>query len=336
MSKEFKILAIDGGGIKGLYSAIVLKHIEQRLGGPLADHFDLICGTSTGGLIALALSLKRPASDIADFYAHKGKSIFPYTSRYNRSLAFFKQVLWKSKYSDKALRGCLEDFLGRDTTMKDAIAYLCIPSFNLTTGQPTVFKKPFKEYYRDATIKMVDVALATSAAPTFSPIAKLDYPDLKGLFVDGGVWANSPALCGILEALDHFVGQEKPYGSYRVLSIASIAAPNGWGLDNKRRLPFLKWGNRLFQTSLDGQSYFSNLFAEKIVATTSPPGKYVRIPSPLQLSKEHLKDLDMDKAGQVSIDTLISLGNTQGTLYTTTPEYRQHLEPFFTPCFSNH
>ena len=77
METIFKVLSIDGGGIKGLYSATVLKHFEERFGAPLYKHFDLICGTSTGGLIALALSLGKSSAEIADFYAKRGAQIFP-------------------------------------------------------------------------------------------------------------------------------------------------------------------------------------------------------------------------------------------------------------------
>lgn len=330
MKKEFKILTIDGGGIKGLYSANVLKHLEERHGDcHLADYFDLICGTSTGGLIALALSLKKKAREIADFYAQKGQEIFPYVNRYSRAFAFFKQTLWFGKYSDVALRKNLEEFLGADTRIQDAKTLLCIPSFNLTLGEPIVFKNPHGDYYRDGKLKMVDVALATSAAPTYFPIAELYYPELKGLFVDGGVWANNPTLCGILEALEHFVGEGKEFSSYSILSIASITQSNGWKIKDNKHRSFWSWKNKLFETPLDGQNFFADHFAKKIVSCTSPQGKYFRIPTPRQLSKEHLDDIEMDKAGKNSIKLLESLGNQQGIDYTTKPEYKPLIDAFF-------
>lgn len=330
MGKEFKILAIDGGGIKGLYSANVLKHLEERHGDcHLADHFDLICGTSTGGLIALALSLRKKAREIADFYEKRGENIFPYIGKIERLYAFLKQTFWYGKYNDDVLRANLEEFLGADTRMQDAKTLLCIPSFNLTHGEPIVFKKPHGDYYRDANLKMVDVALATSAAPTYFPIAELNYPKLKGLFVDGGVWANNPTLCGILEALEHFVGDGKEFSSYSVLSIASISQPNGWKMKDNKRKSFWGWKSKLFETPLDGQNFFADHFAKKIVTCTTPQGKYFRIPSPLQLSKEHLDDIEMDKAGKNSIKLLQSLGNQQGVNYTTKPEYKPLIDSFF-------
>lgn len=314
-----------------MYSANILKHLEERHGDcHIADHFDLICGTSTGGLIALALSLRKKASEIADFYAKKGGEIFPYVNQFSRLYALFKQTFWFGKYPDVSLKKSLEDFLGADTRMQDAKTLLCIPSFNLTLGEPIVFKKPHGDYYRDGNLKMVDVALATSAAPTYFPIAELNYPELKGLFVDGGVWANNPTLCGILEALEHFVGEGKEFSSYSVLSIASISQSNGWRIkDNRHRSFFWGWKGKLFETPLDGQNFFADHFAKKIVSCTSPQGKYFRIPSPRQLSKEHLYDIEMDKAGKNSIKLLESLGNQQGIDYTTKPEYKPLIAAFF-------
>lgn len=330
MDKEFKILTIDGGGIKGLYSANVLKHLEERYSGcHLADHFDLICGTSTGGLIALALSIRRKASEIADFYAKNGEKIFPYVSRFARTYGLFKQSLWFGKYSDKVLKRSLEEFLGAETRMRDAQTLLCIPSFNLTIGEPIVFKKPHGNYFRDGNLKMIDVALATSAAPTYFPLSEINYPELKGIFIDGGVWANNPTLCGVHEALEHFVGEGKEFSSYSILSIASISQSNGWKIKESRHKSFWGWKGKLFETPLDGQNFFADHFTKTVVNATNPPGKYFRIPSPHQLSKEHLEDIEMDKAGKNSIKLLESLGNKQGIDYTTKPEHKSLIDAFF-------
>ena len=97
-NKTFKILTIDGGGIKGLYSSKILEHFEENFNCQMSDYFDMICGTSTGGILALGLSLKLKASDISNLYEKKGLSIFP---RQNPKIAFFKQLLGGGKYDDK-------------------------------------------------------------------------------------------------------------------------------------------------------------------------------------------------------------------------------------------
>ncbi len=136
-SKIFKILTIDGGGIKGLYSASILARIEEKTGKKIGDHFDMICGTSTGGLIALALSKGISAQEIADMYFNEGSKIFPVSEnkliRYaQRKWQFFKQLLWKGKFSAEPLRTILERLFG-ETTMGEANNLLCIPSYNLSS-----------------------------------------------------------------------------------------------------------------------------------------------------------------------------------------------------------
>jgi uncharacterized protein len=98
--KVFKVLSIDGGGIKGLYSARILERFEKKFNCHIADYFDLICGTSTGGLIALGLSLNIPAKDISKLYNEGGDKIFP---RQNSILSGFRQLFLRSKYDNSEL-----------------------------------------------------------------------------------------------------------------------------------------------------------------------------------------------------------------------------------------
>ena len=346
-NQPFKILSIDGGGIKGLYTATILKHIEEEFGHPIADYFDMICGTSTGGLIALALSLKVPAKDIADFYYTEGPLIFNYRSP-NGWRAKFRHIFFRGKYSDKNLRRAAEKILGHNT-MNNSQSLLCIPSFNLTKGSPRVFKYPHKEgsFCMDKDIKMVDVALATSAAPTYFPIAQVN----QELYVDGGVWANNPTLCGLLEATQHFINNGKVYTvkdkkgdtpdrkiqftSYQILSIASVSFNSGWSMKSRflgfafpkvRFRPALLWATKMFQTSLDGQSFFADLFMRGIQKNITTEGLYFRIPSP-DTSKEHQQDIDLDNATQGSLNLLRALGNQVGYDYRAAK--KDKISPFF-------
>ncbi|HWY37114.1 MAG TPA: patatin-like phospholipase family protein, partial [Bacteroidia bacterium] len=144
--KKFKILCIDGGGIKGLYSACVLARFEEKTGKKITDHFDMICGTSTGGLIALGLASGKSAQELADLYFEKGSKIFATSNngiiRYFQSKwQFFKQLLLWGKHSNKELKKIVEETFGA-RTMGEADNLLCIPSFNLIKGEPRVFKFP--------------------------------------------------------------------------------------------------------------------------------------------------------------------------------------------------
>jgi len=314
--KEFKILSIDGGGIKGLYSASVLARIEEKTNKKIGDYFDMICGTSTGGIIALGLSLGISAQTLADIYFTKGGEIFP-SSKYEflrlfqRKWQFIKQLLLWGKFSISPLSQILEETFG-EKTMEESSNLLCIPSYNLIKGEPRVFKFPHKEgdFFMDKNLKMKDVALATSAAPTYLPIHELN----NVLYADGGLWANNPALCGIVEALEYFVGPGKQFDSFNMLSIASVTQPSGWISTSKKSRSFRHWGNKLFQSSMDGQSYFHDFFLNHIINNIEPKGSYVRIPSP-KLSKEHIGIIDMDIAHANALKTLKSFGDQDGYHY---------------------
>ena len=196
--KVFKVLAIDGGGIKGLYSSTILEHLEEKYNCNLSDYFDLICGTSTGGLIALALSLNIPAKDISAMYINKGSTIFP-------RRGIWRQLFWKGKYSDEPLKKVLYEIFG-DRKISESKNLLCIPTYSITDARPWVFKYDHKEgqLKRDNKAKYVDVALATSAAPTYFPVTEITYFDSKQ-FIDGGVWAVMDWRQNLLETF--FIGQ---------------------------------------------------------------------------------------------------------------------------------
>jgi hypothetical protein len=319
--KVFKILSIDGGGIKGLYSASVIARIEEKTDKQIKDHFDMICGTSTGGLLALGLSVGIPAQELANLYYNRGNEIFPLSDykplRFiQRKWQFIKQLLLRGKFSNRALKGILEEVFS-EKTMGQAETLLCIPSFNLIKGEPRVFKFPHKEgkYFMDKDIPMVDVALATSAAPTYLPIHEFN----NVLYADGGIWANNPSLCGLLEALDHFVGEGKEFNSFNLLSVASVEQPSGWASTSKKSRSFRHWGNKLFQASMDGQAYFNDFFLRKVIHNINPQGKYYRIPSP-KLSKEHIGIIDMDRADKKALKTLKGMGDQDGYHYAIQDE----------------
>ncbi|MGZ4041644.1 MAG: CBASS cGAMP-activated phospholipase [Bacteroidia bacterium] len=327
MGKVFKILSIDGGGIKGLYSASVLARFEEKTGKRITDHFDMICGTSTGGLIALGLASGKTAQSLADMYYNDGNKIFATSNtalirKLQASFQFAKQTFFYGKHPNEQLKKILQNTFG-EKKMKDADNLLCIPSFNLIKGVPRVFKYPHKEkgLFMDGEITMVDVALATSAAPTYLPIHEHE----DTLYADGGVWANNPSLCGLLEALMYFVGDGKDYDTYDLLSIASIAQPTGWASTSRKAKSFIGWGNKLFQTNMDGQAYFTDFFLKNTITNIQPSGDYFRVPSPA-LGKDQISVIDMDRTDQKALKTIRSLGLNDGATYAMRPEVLRFFE----------
>lgn len=319
--KTFKILSIDGGGIKGLYSATILKEFEEKFKCQISDYFDMICGTSTGGLIALALALKIPAKEICDFYEFEGPKIFPQS----KSVPFFgliisrrfmKQIVSGGKYSDKPLRTALGKIF-KESKIGDSNNLLCIPSYTITEARPFIFKYDHTILDRDNGALMVDVALATSAAPTYFPMAEIPYYNNKQ-FIDGGVWANNPTLVGLLEALTYFVGEDKDYKKLKIMSISSLSITGGKSTGLKRQRSFLNWGNDLFETSFTGQSFFSHFFMEKIKTISNIDIDYERIPS-VSVARDQESLIQLDVATKKAIDLIKGKGKDQADIYKKLP-----------------
>jgi patatin-like phospholipase/acyl hydrolase len=201
------VLSLDGGGIKGVFAAAVVAQFEESLGEPLADYFDLISGTSTGGIIALGLGLGLPAKDILGFYETHGPAIFA------GGRGKIGQLLG-TKYDSAPLREALLNVFG-DRLLGESKTRLMIPATNLDTGAVHVFKTAHHERFEvDYKERVVDVALATAAAPTYFRTHRL--PAGTPL-IDGGLWANNPMGAAAVEALGVL---EWSKGSIKLLSIS--------------------------------------------------------------------------------------------------------------------
>jgi patatin-like phospholipase/acyl hydrolase len=223
--RDFRILALDGGGIRGIFEAAFLAALERTCpnGTTIGEYFDLIAGTSTGGIIALGLGAGKPASEILDLYLRRGCEIFPPYSgtRIGRSKRWFRDnIIGIStyRYDARALRQVVSEFLG-DRLFGDSRFRLLIPSFEGRFSEVFVFKtRHHRDYESDWKETMLDVALATSAAPViFRAHEKGGYR-----FVDGGVWANNPVMLAVVEALSVFNVQRE---QIKVLTLGSGDTP---------------------------------------------------------------------------------------------------------------
>jgi hypothetical protein len=245
MAEYRRILSIDGGGIKGVFPAAFLADIEETLPDPIYSYFDLIVGTSTGGIIALGLGLGFRASAILDFYRNYGPQIFAG----NRVVLILKRLLWR-KYSHDPLRHALEETFG-DRLIGHAVTRLVIPSMNVGTGEVHLFKTAHHENLkRDYKVRAVEVALATASAPTYFPLFKSssDFP-----LVDGGVWANNPVGLAVVEAVG-LLGW--PRDRLKVLSIGCTQEP--FDTRRLRKLDVsLLWGAKLADVFMRGQNFGS-------------------------------------------------------------------------------
>jgi hypothetical protein len=212
-AERFQILSLDGGGIRGMFSAAILAAIEEDLNIRVVDHFDLIAGTSTGGIIAIALGLGLRPAEILSFYTEHGPRIFNNPLRLRSALWWF----WR-KYRADALRAGLRTTFG-DRAFGESTKRLVVPSYNLGDDDVYIFRTPHAERLRrDYRVAAWKVALATSAAPTYFPSCR-DVDQLR--LIDGGVWANNPAMVGIIEAVGTL---RVPLDRIRLLSIGTYDA----------------------------------------------------------------------------------------------------------------
>lgn len=234
--KPFRILAIDGGGICGILPACVLAELETRYlnGAPIGPYFDMIAGTSTGGIIALGLSHGLTAAAICDIYLERGGNIFPSTTRIGR---IWRQVrrLQRYPYERKPLQDELLRLFG-DTAFGEARTRLCIPAFEGRYGEPWIYKTPHHpDYKRDRHASMVTVGLATAAAPTFFEAL----PNNGYVMIDGGLWANNPVMNALVDALTCFEIERR---QVRILSLG-CGETSFQVTDRKARGGILHWWN---------------------------------------------------------------------------------------------
>lgn len=222
---RFRILSLNGGGIKGAFSAAVLTAIENEYKCSITDYFDLVAGTSTGGLIALGLGAGVKAEKILSLYKEKGSVIFP------QGCALWRKLKWflSGKYGDQGLKSAVSEIVtdgNGEKRLMDSCCRLLISSFSADNGEMRYFTTPHAEFCKtDGEVSMIDVALATSAAPTYFQPANVAHGCSKGRYLDGGVGANMPALAAVLHAV-HYLGVAP--SQIDVLSIGTTTKDMGY------------------------------------------------------------------------------------------------------------
>jgi patatin-like phospholipase/acyl hydrolase len=211
MAAPLRILSIDGGGIRGIVPAMILQELETRATKPTCQLFDLIAGTSTGGILALGLTKpapdgrpQYPAGKLLEFYETEGPTIF-HQSLGRRLLALGH--LLEAKYPASNIEGVLRRYFG-ETRLAEALTDVVIPSYELEGRMAWFFRSRRARTDQRYNFLMREVSRATSAAPTYFPPLRLDSrgpdPDTQRKYyalVDGGVFANNPSLCAYVEAM---------------------------------------------------------------------------------------------------------------------------------------
>jgi predicted acylesterase/phospholipase RssA len=253
-----RVLCIDGGGIKGVFPASFLSALEESVGSPVSEYFDLISGTSTGGIIALGLGLGLRSSDLLRFYEERGPTIFGG----NGKIGFLRQLL-RAKYDPEPLRRCLSDVFGT-RKLGDSRKRLVIPSFNVETGEVHVWKTAHHpRLERDYRHSAVEVALSTAAAPTYFPTYKAQ----SGTpLIDGGVWANNPVAIATVEAIGILGWQAS---ELRILSLGCTTTPFDVDWGRRHSLGLLGWATKITDLFMTAQSVSANGMTQHLLPDRS-------------------------------------------------------------------
>lgn len=228
MGKVFRILSIDGGGIRGIYPAHILRCIEERLQINLLESFDMIAGTSTGSIIAAGIAVGVPAADIVKMYKQHGAEIFrrKYFLFPGRSI----QPIFESVYDAQCLENVLSEVF-KDKTLGGIKIPLLIPSTDIGNGCVHVLKSSYsKEFTRDNNVLVKDAILASCSAPTYFDPHRLN----EYLLADGGLWANNPALAATIDAQKRLGAAQD---DIQILSIGTGHSKTIYGTNVSR-----KWG----------------------------------------------------------------------------------------------
>ncbi|KAG5018345.1 hypothetical protein AAZX31_06G035900 [Glycine max] len=245
------ILSIDGGGIRGIIPATILAFLEaqlQELDGEdarLADYFDVIAGTSTGGIVTAMLSApndnQRPlfaAKDIKPFYLEHCPKIFPQHSGLWGSVGKLLGSLGGPKYDGKYLKEVVREKLGQ-TRLHETLTNIVIPTFDIKTLQPIIFSSYQIKRSPCLDARLSDICISTSAAPTYLPAYHFKNQDSQGNthefnLIDGGVCANNPTLVAMNQVTKQIINENpdffsiKPmeYGRFLIISLGTGTPKN--------------------------------------------------------------------------------------------------------------
>lgn len=307
MPELYRVLSIDGGGIRGIIPAMGLAALEAEAGRPVHELFDLVAGTSTGGILALGLTCRHPdhptrprytAADLVRLYTEHGPAIF--RRRGLRAVPGIGLVsdLFEEKYPADALESMLAGYFG-DARLRDALVDVIVPAYEIERRVPFFFKSRRARVDDDYDYPIRDVARATAAAPTFFEPHRIDVAGDYYSLVDGGVFANNPTMCAIAEAMA--VAREEGRAPPDI-----VVASFGSG-EHTRRIPhdravgygLVQWAPRVISIMMDGSGDTVRYQADQAL----PPGRHFRF----QVTLDSASD-DMDNGEPGNIRSLQLLG----------------------------
>lgn len=330
----FQILALSGGGYKGLYTAEVISQIEKTTEKPFGSCFDLICGTSIGGIIALALATRDIAAEsIVELLQEVGPTLFtPVTEPEHHSLHpkaliktqvdkrvyassgfTFERGVLAAKHGNEKLEQALRSIFG-ERTIADLKTRVLIPSVNWTKGGPQFFKTPHHpNFTTDAKRLLVDVAMATSAAPVYLPNYEFEHQ----VFVDGGLVGNAPGIFGVHEA-EHWIADASGRDHY-LLSIGALSSKITANQSQPLNKGLIQWKGGLFDLMMACQEQTAHF-----MLTHKMGERYKMIDQTISADQDN--EVALDKADQAATDTLLGLAGISFQQHISQESLRRYLK----------
>lgn len=273
--------------MKGILPAMLLALLEERYcEGNIGEYFDLIVGTSIGGITALGLGASITAKEMSNLYTQNGHKAFPPLRGFRKHVANILSLL-RRRRSRAALDRMLDETFGK-TILGESRCRLCIPSLDTEFGgEIFVFKTPHhRDYQRDWKRDMATIAKGTSAAPAYIE----PYRDAWNEFLDGGLWANNPIMVGVIEAISAFDVQRK---NIKVLSMGCIESRYGVGWFQRTFGGTLFWAPNIVNAAMHFQSQNAIGQASLLLGRNN----ILRLASPHMVDKIDLDD--WEKARQI-------------------------------------
>jgi uncharacterized protein len=322
--KLTRILSIDGGGIRGIIPGQILVKLEEKLkkatsneNARIADHFDLVAGTSTGGILTCAylcpdlkgetntLRPKYTAEQVVGLYLERGDEIFniPFKHRIRTSGGLLDE-----KYPADELEEALNDYFG-DTKLSQLLRPCLITSYDIKRRQGHFFTQHDARKNEGWDYFVKDVARATSAAPTYFECSKVkSFTNINYPLIDGGVFVNNPALCAYAEVHNEFEVTAKDMA---ILSIGTGYEKQSYNYNQAKDWGMLGWIKPLISIMMSGVSEVVDYQLRQIYSAVNAPKQYLRINTEFPINVNS----DMDDASQANLNALKELGSETAQIF---------------------
>lgn len=293
-----KILSIDGGGIRGIIPALILAEIEQAIGKPVSEIFDLVAGTSTGGILALALSKdngqgnpRYSAKELVELYEREGTKIFPQSLLRNLTTV---AGLADEKYPRDGIDSVLGGYFGNDL-LDSCLTKTLITAYDIEHREPFFFKS-WRDEHRS--IKLVDAARATSAAPTYFEPVQIAVSHQTKTLIDGGVFMNTPCVSAYAEALRIYPNERE----FLVVSLGTGEQTRTIPYDQARNWGAIEWLRPLLSCVFDGVSDAANYQMKQLLE-----GNYYRFQTKLETAVDEMDNATPENIADLKTESAILL-----------------------------